>query len=174
MTTLAVLAGELAVLPVASAQSPLIDAARLQGVYAMNGTITKAVGVPGERAGQAVQRTWTFTPQCDTGACTSILLDRPRQGGSDQVVLQSQGGGYYTGEGSFAAPVRCHGRTYRHGIVVPFTISVQITAAGQIGSLVQATQLQATYRNRKRINQTRCVAAPSYDSAGYGGALVSV
>src|SRR5690349_20440164 len=37
----------LAVAAVASAQSPLIDAARLEGAYRMNGVITKAVGVPG-------------------------------------------------------------------------------------------------------------------------------
>ena len=48
---------------------------------------------------------------------------------------------------------------------MPFTITVQITAFGVLGPLVQATQLRATYRNRKRINLTRCVAAPSYDAA---------
>jgi hypothetical protein len=158
--------------PMASAQSPLIDGARLQGTYGMNGLVTEAVGVPGEQAGQAVQRLWKFSPQCQK--CTAILLTRQRQSGADHVWLQPHGNGYYTGVGTFTAPVRCHGRTYPRGVLVPFTISVQITAAGQIGSLVQATQLHATYTNHKRINRTRCVPAPSYDSASYSGALISV
>jgi hypothetical protein len=153
---------------------PLVAAARLQGVWGLNGLVTKAVGVPGERAGQTFTRLWRFTPLCQAGACTAILLQRPRVGGGDRILLQRRGAGFYTGVGTFVAPLRCQGRTFSRGALVPFTISVQITAAGQLGTLVQATQLHATYRNRKRINLTRCVPAPSYDSAGYGGALISV
>jgi hypothetical protein len=151
-----------------------VAAARLEGKYSMSGVITKAVGVPGERAGQPLQRLWKFTPQCEEGACAVIQLRRERVSGVDKIRLESRGGGRYTGVGTFTAPQRCHGRTYRRGARVPFTISVQIIAAGEFGPLVQATQILATYRNRKRINLTRCVPAPSYDSASYGGVHIPV
>jgi hypothetical protein len=153
---------------------PLVAAARLQGVFAMTGTITRAVGVPDESPGQSVQRLWTFTPLCQIGACAAVQLMRPREGGVDRVLLLRRSPGLYVGVGSFIAPARCHGVTYRKGMLVPFSISVQITGFGAVGPLVQATQLHAAYNNRKRINLTRCVAAPSYDAAVYGGAVVAV
>jgi hypothetical protein len=153
---------------------PLLAAARLQGVFAINGTITRAVGIPDERRGQAVQRLWTFTALCQTGACAAVQLDRPREGGADRILLKRRGPGLYKGVGSFIAPASCHGVSYRKGMLVPFTMSVRITAFGVLGPLVQATRVRATYRSRKRINLTRCVAAPSSDAAGYGGALVAV
>ncbi|HEY3726061.1 MAG TPA: hypothetical protein VGL51_02735 [Solirubrobacteraceae bacterium] len=149
---------------------PLIAAARLSGSFVMSGTVTRAVGVPGERAGQTVLRTWSFVPLCEAGGCAAVQLARARPGGTDQVLLQRQGPGFYTGVGSFLAPSRCHGIVYRRGALVPFTISVRVTAAAPVGALVQATQVRATYRNRKRINLTKCFAAPSYDSASYLGA----
>jgi hypothetical protein len=156
------------------APPPLAAAARLQGVFGMNGTIRQAVGIPGERPGETVQRLWTFTPLCQTGACAAIQLVRPRVGGADRVLLRRRGPGLYAGVGTFLAPARCHGVSYRKGMLVPFTLSVQITGFNLLGPLVQATQVHATYHSRRRINLTRCVAAPSHDSAAYDGALVTV
>lgn len=156
------------------APPPLLAAARLQGVFAMNGTITRAVGVPDERRGQAVQRLWNFTALCQTGACAAVQLLRPHEGGADRILLKRRGPGLYKGVGSFIAPASCRGVSYRKGMLVPFTISVRITAFGVLGPLVQVTRLRATYTNRKRINLTRCVAAPSSDAADYGGGLVAV
>jgi hypothetical protein len=151
---------------------PPVAAARLQGVFGMNGIITKAVGVPDEHPGQPVQRLWTFTPLCQTGACAAVQLVRPREGGADRILLRRQGPGRYQGAGRFTAAASCHGVSYRKGMVVPFTITVQITGFTVAGTLLQASQLRATYRNPKRINLTRCVAAPSHDAAVYAGSLV--
>jgi hypothetical protein len=149
---------------------PLIAAAHLSGSFAMTGTVTRAVGVPGEHAGQTVLRLWSFLPLCEAGGCEAVLLARARAGGTDHLLLQRRSPGFYTGVGSFLAPSRCHGSTYRRGVLVPFTISVQITAAAPVDLEVQATEVRATYRNRRRINLTPCFAAPSYEAAGYLGA----
>jgi hypothetical protein len=168
----AVVAAMLATVPAARAAPvpPLIAAARLSGSFAMGGTVTRAVGVPGEHAGQTVLRLWSFVPLCEAGGCESVRLARTRPGGTDRLLLARQSPGFYTGVGSFLAPSRCRGTIYRRGALVPFTISVRITAAAPVGLEVQATQVRATYRNRRRINLTPCFAAPSYDSASYLGA----
>lgn len=52
--------GSVAVTPgIASAVTPLpvLDAARLQGVFVVSGVVTQAVGVPGEHRGEPVTRT---------------------------------------------------------------------------------------------------------------------
>jgi hypothetical protein len=150
--------------------SPLLAAARLSGPFVMTGTVTKAVGVPQERPGDIVRRTWTFIPLCETGACANIELLRARAGGTDRVLLQRRGPALYSGVGTFLAPTHCHGRSYRKGALVPFTLTVRIVVAAPLPTGVQATGVAAVYRNRKRINLTKCFAAPSYDSARYLGA----
>lgn len=154
---------------VAAPPNPLLAQARLGGVWAMLGRVTKAVGVPGEHRGETVSRAWTFTPLCPFGQCRTIALQRNRQGGTDSLILTLRRAGYYTGTSFFYAPVRCHRRSWRKGELVPFTITVRITAAVATSAAVDATRITATYRNRKRIGLTRCVAAPSYDSARYVG-----
>ena len=133
---------------------PLLAQARLGGVWDMLGRVTKAVGIPGEHRGEAVSRTWTFTPQCVTGQCPTVTLLRNRAGGTDSLLLT----------------VRCHRVSYAKGEVVPFTITVRITAAVATSAAVDATRVTATYRNQERIGLTRCVSPPSYDSASYRGA----
>ena len=78
------------------------------------------------------------------------------------------GSGLKPGAGLFA-PLRCAGRTYRHGERVPFTITVRITAAASVNGVIVATRLRATYVNRTRINLTPCVVAPGHDAATYRG-----
>jgi hypothetical protein len=148
---------------------PLAAQARLGGAWAMLGQVTRAVGIPGERRGETVSRTWTFTPLCPVGQCPTVALQRNRSAGTDSLVLTRRSPGYYMGTGSFYAPVRCHRVSYRKGQLVPFTITVRITAAVAAGAAVDATRVTATYRNRKRIGLTRCVSPPSYDSASYVG-----
>jgi hypothetical protein len=149
--------------------NPLPAQARLGGVWSMLGEVTTAVGVPGEYRGESVTRAWTFTPLCPTGQCPTVALQRNRSGGIDSLVLARRSPGYYTGTGSFYAPVRCHRVSYRKGQLVPFTITVRITGAVATTAAVDATRITATYRNRKRIGLTRCVSPPSYDSARYEG-----
>ncbi len=113
----------------AAAVSPEIAAARLQGDYSVTGVVTQAVGIAGEHRGEHVQRTWNFISPCDTGACPLLGLHRQRSGGTDPLFLHEIARGTYTGAGIFAAPLRCHGRLYPLGSVVPYTISLRITTA---------------------------------------------
>jgi hypothetical protein len=165
------LAAAMATGTVARAQTPLADTARLQGQFQLTGQITVAVGVRGERVGQAIQRSWSFDPSCPTGPCQTIALVRRRATGTDRLVLGLVDADYYAGTGSFYAPLRCHGRLQRRGELVPFSVTVRITnAALGPGGVPVATEVHATYANQLRINRTRCVAAPRRDAAIYDGA----
>jgi hypothetical protein len=146
--------------------------ARLQGQFALSGRVTVAKNVRGEHVGQTVSRTWTFTPSCATGVCSTIVLMRSRAAGSDQLVLSLRTPGYYVGSGSFFAPLRCGRQTWRRGSAVPFTITVRVTAAALAGSDVVATRIRATYTNQRRTNRTPCVAVLGHDAAVYSGQVV--
>jgi hypothetical protein len=163
----------LAAAPAALASAPegLTQTARLQGAFTATGTVINAVNVPGERRGQHVTRTWTFTPQCPTGACATVQLVRQRGATNhDTLLLHRQRPGYYKGTGSFTVPARCGRRVYPNGERAPYTITLTITAAVASGSSASATGFTATYRNPRRVGLTRCYTAPSYDSARYVGA----
>jgi hypothetical protein len=146
--------------------------ARLQGQFALSGRVTVAKNVRGERVGQTVSRTWTFTPSCATGVCSTIVLVRSRAAGSDQLVLRLRAPGYYVGSGGFFAPLSCGQHTWRRGSMVPFTITVRVTTAALAGSDVVATRISATYTNRSRSNRTSCVAVLGHDAAVYTGQVV--
>jgi hypothetical protein len=135
----------------------------------MNGQVTVAQHIRGERVGQTVQRVWTFTPLCDAGPCQSVELARRRSSGVDRLVLQLAAADYYVGNGSFYAPVRCSRRLRRKGELVPFRITVTITNAVPSGATTVANEVHATYTNPYRINRTRCVALPRHDAAVYDG-----
>jgi hypothetical protein len=135
----------------------------------MTGKVTKAVRIRGEHVGQTVKRTWTFTPQCPAGPCSSLQLVRQRQAGTDKLVLRRISAGYYEGNGKFYAPLRCARRTYENGVSVPFTIQVHVTAAAVVGGETLATRIRATYTNRGRRNHTPCIFIPGHDAASYTG-----
>jgi hypothetical protein len=135
----------------------------------MSGKVTKAVRIRGEHVGQTVKRTWTFTPRCAAGACSSVQLVRQRQAGTDKLVLRRISAGYYEGNGKFYAPLRCARRTYDRGVSVPFTIQVHVTAAAMVGGQTVATSIRATYTNRGRRNHTPCIFIPGHDAASYTG-----
>ena len=157
--------------PAITPPTPTPATARLQGQFVMAGRVTVAKDIRGEHVGDNVTRTWTFTPRCAVGPCNTIGLVRRRAGGSDQLVLRLSSPGYYVGTGSFFAPLRCGGRTWRRGASVPFTITVRVTAAVLAGSDVVATGITASYTNRSRSNRTPCVAALGHDAASYHGHL---
>jgi hypothetical protein len=157
----------------ADARSPLAGTARLQGQFQLTGRITVARHVRGERLGQIVLRSWTFTPLCALPACETVALTRQRAAGTDSLVLHIVSTDLYTGTGSFYAPLRCGGRTVLKGESVPFTISVQITNASVVNGVPAATELTASYTNSRRTNLTRCVAAPGHDAAVYRGSLTN-
>jgi hypothetical protein len=171
---LAVLAALAAGAPAASAQTAPVETARLQGSFVLAGRITTAVNVLHERRGQAFTRTWTFTPGCAAGPCSTVTLSRPRAGGTDTVLLTERRPGQYAGSGRFYAPLTCSDRLYPHGQSVPFTVTVTITTAivASDGTVI-AGRINATYSNRARSNLTPCVEPPSHDAASYHGHITS-
>lgn len=157
--------------PAAAAAGP-VGSARLQGRFQMAGRVTSASNVRGVHVGDRVARIWTFTPGCAVGACPTVTLARARGHGSDTVKLKRKGRGYYTGSSSFYAQLRCGSRVYTRGWLVPFRITVRITAAAASGGVVVATRLKASFLNRSRKNETPCVVPPGHDAAKYHGHLV--
>ncbi|MBV8952524.1 MAG: hypothetical protein JO179_00210 [Solirubrobacterales bacterium] len=152
---------------------PTLGLARLQGQFLLSGRVT-AVRVRGERTGQRVTRSWGFASPCPVGPCPTLLLVRQRVIGGDSLALQQRGPGYYTGSGSFYVPLRCGGRTYPAGELVPFSIAVRVTKATRDASgVLVASAISARYTNRYRRNLTPCVAVTGHDAALYQGQLVT-
>ncbi len=155
-------------------QPPSLAAARLEGTFSLAGTVTVARGIPGERAGRHYLRTWRFTAPCRSGSCPSARLVRGRGNGTDRLTLRRRGSDYYLGSGRFYAPARCGSRTYARGILVPFTIAVRVTSAGQnAAGVLVVKRLRAQYTNASRTNLTPCVSALGHDAASYHGHQVS-
>jgi hypothetical protein len=150
----------------ASAQAPATDAL-LKGTFQMSGRVTVAANVRGERVGQVVTRTWTFTPQCATAPCATVQLVRGRATGTDTITLGQTPTGTYAGSGVFYAPLRCSGHIYPRGQEIPFRIAVRITATNG----TTASAISATYVNRQRTNLTPCIGVLGHDSAHYTGLL---
>jgi hypothetical protein len=148
-----------------------VGVARLQGTFQLAGRVTVAVNVRGERRGQVVQRTWTFTSGCPVGPCPAVGLSRGRATGSDVLVLRQRGPGRYAGNASFYSPLRCAGKVYPRGQKIPFTITVRVAQASYLGAVAIATRINATYQNRTRVNLTPCVAVLGHDAARYHGQL---
>ena len=158
----------------ANAASAATDA-RLQGIFAMTGVVTRADGIPGERRGQHVRRSWTFKSTCASGPCAEVTLVRKRTGGTtDTLVLHRTALGSYAGTGSFPVPLRCSGRTYPHGGVASVRIALRIVKVAVVQTTPFATAISATYSNPKRVNHTPCAGALGRDSARYKGPLSSV
>jgi hypothetical protein len=155
----------------ASASAQPTTVADLTGTFQMSGKVTVAHNVRGERAGQVVQRAWTFTPQCTVAPCASVRLVRSRRIGADTLTLtlQKSATETYAGTGVFYAPLRCAGRTYPQGQEIPFRITVRVTAVAG----TKASAIRATYVNRSRINLTPCIGVLGHDSARYVGQPVA-
>jgi hypothetical protein len=158
----------------AQSPAPSLAAARLEGTFALAGTVTVALDIPGERSGRHYLRSWGFTAPCRSGSCSSAKLVRQRGAATDRLTLRRRGAALYLGSGRFYAPARCGGRTYPRGILVPFTIAVRVTAVGlNSAGILVASRVRAQYTNSSRTNLTPCVAALGHDAASYHGHLVS-
>ncbi|MFZ1997682.1 MAG: PKD domain-containing protein [Solirubrobacteraceae bacterium] len=167
-----VIVGAAMVLVVAGpARAAGVADARISTTFTMHGQIVTAVRVRGERSGQAVTRRWTFTGLgCAGSVCRQLGLRRQRGANRfDHLTLSRVGVGSYAGSSRFSAPLRCRGRRYPHGLVVPYTITVQVTQMVGIEGIAFASQLAAVYTNRRRIDHTPCPIGPSHDAARYLG-----
>jgi hypothetical protein len=146
--------------------------ARISSTYVMHGRIVTAVRVRGEHRGQSITRRWTFTGLgCAGSVCPRLRLRRQRSAHRfDRLTLSRVGVGVYAGRGRFTSALRCRGRRFAHGLVVPYMIKVQVTQVVTIEGVAFASQVSASYANRRRIDRTRCPLGPSHDAARYLGA----
>jgi hypothetical protein len=172
VTVAVVVPGGTGTVPARAAVAGVADA-RIATTYVMHGRITTAVRVRGEHRGQLVRRRWTFAGRsCSGDVCQRLALRRQRSANHyDRLMLSRVGVGSYAGSGRFYAGLRCRGRRYPRGLVVPYRITVQVAQAVPVEGIVFASALTATYTNLRRIDRTRCPIGPSHDAAGYlGGA----
>lgn len=148
---------------------------RLQGTFTMHGRLTSVQDVYGEHQGQRVSRTWTFLPQCASGSCRRVLLERQRSGRHilNVLMLRRRALGRYVGRGSFWVPLRCEGHLVRHGGRATETITIRVTGTTMVGTTRFATTIRATYQNPSRENLTRCPGGIGHDAATYRGHLAS-
>jgi PKD repeat protein len=145
--------------------------ARITTTYVMQGQVIAAVRVRGEHRGQRVRRRWTFQGLgCSDGACPRLSLRRQRSAHRyDRLTLTRVAVGSYAGSGRFYAGLRCRGRRYAHGLVVPYRITVQVARVVPVQGIAFAAQLTASYTNLRRIDRTPCPVGPSHDAARYAG-----
>jgi PKD repeat protein len=136
----------------------------------MSGKVTRADNVRGERKGQKVKRTWTFTPSCASGACSTVRLRRERSSKQfDKVTLKRSGSSAYAGSGKFYVSLKCNGRTYKKGGIAYYTVKVRVTKSATLQSKSFATAISATYSNTRRVNNTPCAGSIGRDAGSYSG-----
>jgi hypothetical protein len=141
----------------------------------MRGRITTAVRVRGERRGQRITRIWVFIGHsCGARFCGALTLVRQRGQGSanSTITLRHLSGGSYGGQGSFRSGLRCLGRSYPRGLLVPYRITVRVLQSAEVQGIMFARRISASYVNRRRIDQTKCPLGPSHDAARYIGVTV--
>jgi PKD repeat protein len=167
-----VLAAALMLTTAGPARAAGVGDARIASTFVMHGRIVTAVRVSGERRGQSVTRRWTFSGVGCTGSvCPLLTLRRQRSANRfDRVTLSRVGIGSYAGSGRFTSALRCRGRRFPHGLVVPYTVRVHVSRVVAIEGIPFASRLSAVYTNRRRIDHTRCPIGPSHDAARYTGA----
>jgi PKD repeat protein len=165
----------LAVTLVAAGSARAADA-RITSTFLMHGRIVTAIRVRGEHRGESITRRWTFTGVgCKRSECPRLTLHRQRSANRvDRVTLSRVGVGSYAGSGRFTSALRCRGRLYPHGLVVPYTVRVHVTRAVTIEGIAFASRLSAAYTNRRRIDRTRCPIGPSHDAARYTGTAAAL
>jgi PKD repeat protein len=144
--------------------------ARLQGTWTMSGTVTRADGVRGERKGQKVKRTWSFTSSCASGACSTVRLRRERSSKHfDKLTLKRAGSAGYKGSGRFYVRLRCNGRTYSRGGIAYYRIGLTMTQSRTVQGKRFAIAFRANYNNTRRVNKTPCAGSLGRDAGSYTG-----
>ncbi|MGI8579142.1 MAG: PKD domain-containing protein [Solirubrobacteraceae bacterium] len=143
---------------------------RLQGSFALDGRVTVAHNVRGERAGHLLRRRWSFTSSCASGPCDTVSVRRARSGSAaDRLTLTRRRPGLYSGPGVFYQALSCHHRRYPRGGRVPFVITVRVANTATVQGAPFATAIRATYVNARRENLTRCSGFLGHDAARYAG-----
>jgi hypothetical protein len=167
---LAAVAGAQIVAPASSGTN-----VRVLGRFLMIGTVATAQGIPGERPGERVTRTWRIRPYgCAGSDCARVVLVRHRGAQREsKLTLRRIGAGAYRGTGTFWVPLKCLGRTSAHGSLAAYVITLRVTGWTARGAIRYATVLTATDTNSERSDRTRCPLGIVRDSARYVGILKS-
>ena len=139
----------------------------------MNGKITRADNVRGERKGQKVKRKWTFTSTCASGPCSKVSLRRERSSKQFDKLTLKRSGASYAGSGKFYVRLKCNGRTYNRGGIAYYTVRVTATKSRTVQGKRFATRVSASYNNTKRVNKTPCGGSIGRDAGTYTGKLTS-
>jgi hypothetical protein len=103
---------------ITAAASSAAGSSRLAGSYQTLFRITAETNITGVSTGQEAVKTWTFTPRCATGGCTTTLLRPSIATGSTSTytyILRPVSATRYTGSVT-PAPVFC---TFTNGKQVP-------------------------------------------------------
>ena len=155
--------------------APVALDARVTGTFEMSARVTAAKNVRGEHVGQSLKRRWLISPQsCAGNVCQTLVLDRERSAGIDEsLALHRLAAGTYAGSGSFYVALGCKHKTYPHGSLAPYRVTLTVGSAVAVQGISFARQITATYRNAKRSNSTPCVLGRSHDAATYTGSAVS-
>lgn len=155
----------------AARQASAAGDARVVSTFVMHGRIVSALRVRDEHTGEPIIRHWQFIGQrCGPSACRTLMLRRERGDHRfSRIVLRHVGVGRYAGRARFYAPLRCRGRLYPRGEVVPYRIRIHVTQSTAIEGIEFAARLHATYTNARRIDRTHCPLGPSHDAAVYTG-----
>ena len=169
------LAAAVALAGVTAQRSGLGVNVKVIGRFAVTGRITRASGIPGEHTGERLRRIWTIVPRsCAESDCARLELTRPRAAGHvARITLHRVGFGLYRGTGRFDAAVRCLGHVAPRGSVVPYLITLRVTAFEPAGGLRLATAFRATYFNDRRFDRTRCPLGEVRDAARYTGTIIA-
>lgn len=154
---------------------PAASDARVTGTFAMLARVTAAKNVRGEHPGQSLKRSWAIAPQsCVASICQTLELNRERSAGiHESVMLHRVAAGTYAGNGSFYVALRCKHRTYPHGSLAPYRITLTVTSAVAVQGIAFARTIAATYQNLMRTDSTPCVLDRSHDAARYTGSATS-
>lgn len=149
--------------------------ARATGTFEMLARVTAAENVPEEHVGQLLRRRWLISPQsCAGSVCQALELDRERSAGIDETLTLSRvAAGTYVGASSFYVALRCKHRTYPHGSLAPYRITLTVSSAVTVQGIAFARTIAATYENFKRSDSTPCVLDRSHDAARYTGSATS-
>ena len=143
--------------------------ARLQGNFAMRGTLTYVDHVFGEHAG-STSRKVDLLPDCAAGPVQAGSAGAPPRSRHqlDVLTLYRRGTRPIRRERALLAPLRCGGsvevRRDRDGDDHPPDHGNATSGQSRF-----ATELRATYVNPQRTNLTRCPGGIGHDAATYAG-----
>jgi hypothetical protein len=146
-------------------------APRLAGSYRTDFRITAETNITGIRTGQEAVKTWTFSPRCATGACTTMLVRPSIATGSTSTysyTLRPVSATRYTGSIT-PVPVLCSfttGKQVPGGYINHQTIVLNVTKASA-GKVVAYSGTTHTVNTLTAAGRSSGCPATSVQSAAF-------